>query len=149
MEPASEAVTIRVVSYSMKRDVIKGLLRRHRRTRWTELLDLLSERSAQRQNDSSCVAFAARTPTGRRRCALASKILVWSHFIELLSVVLIQSLYPITKKPRKCEALDNGAQGRNRTADTGIFNPLLYQLSYLGKSEESTSERPRIKPSRC
>ena len=26
----------------------------------------------------------------------------------------------------------SGAQGRNRTADTGIFNPLLYQLSYLG-----------------
>ena len=25
----------------------------------------------------------------------------------------------------------NGGQGRNRTADTGIFNPLLYQLSYL------------------
>lgn len=24
-----------------------------------------------------------------------------------------------------------GGQGRNRTADTGIFNPLLYQLSYL------------------
>ena len=43
---------------------------------------------------------------------------------------------------------DNGAQGRNRTADTGIFNPLLYQLSYLGKSEVSTLERPRIKPSR-
>jgi hypothetical protein len=29
--------------------------------------------------------------------------------------------------------LGNGAQGRNRTADTGIFNPLLYQLSYLGE----------------
>jgi hypothetical protein len=26
----------------------------------------------------------------------------------------------------------NGAQGRNRTNDTRIFNPLLYQLSYLG-----------------
>ena len=26
-----------------------------------------------------------------------------------------------------------GAQGRNRTTDTGIFNPLLYRLSYLGK----------------
>ena len=26
-----------------------------------------------------------------------------------------------------------GAQGQNRTADTGIFNPLLYRLSYLGK----------------
>ena len=25
-----------------------------------------------------------------------------------------------------------GAQGRNRTTDTGIFNPLLYRLSYLG-----------------
>ena len=27
----------------------------------------------------------------------------------------------------------DGAQGRNRTADTGIFNPLLYRLSYLGQ----------------
>jgi hypothetical protein len=26
----------------------------------------------------------------------------------------------------------DGAQGRNRTSDTRIFNPLLYQLSYLG-----------------
>ncbi len=26
----------------------------------------------------------------------------------------------------------NGAQGRNRTSDTRIFNPLLYHLSYLG-----------------
>ncbi len=25
-----------------------------------------------------------------------------------------------------------GAQGRDRTADTRIFNPVLYQLSYLG-----------------
>ena len=27
----------------------------------------------------------------------------------------------------------NGAQRRNRTTDTGIFSPLLYQLSYLGQ----------------
>ncbi len=26
----------------------------------------------------------------------------------------------------------NGAEGQNRTADTGIFSPLLYRLSYLG-----------------
>ncbi len=26
----------------------------------------------------------------------------------------------------------DGAQGRNRTSDTRIFSPLLYQLSYLG-----------------
>ena len=29
----------------------------------------------------------------------------------------------------------NGAQGRNRTSDTRIFSPLLYQLSYLGPSD--------------
>ena len=28
--------------------------------------------------------------------------------------------------------MKNGAQGRNRTSDTRIFSPLLYQLSYLG-----------------
>ena len=26
----------------------------------------------------------------------------------------------------------DGAEGQNRTADTGIFSPLLYRLSYLG-----------------
>ena len=30
------------------------------------------------------------------------------------------------------ERIACGAQGRNRTADTRIFSPLLYQLSYLG-----------------
>ena len=25
---------------------------------------------------------------------------------------------------------ESGGSGRNRTADTGIFNPLLYRLSY-------------------
>jgi hypothetical protein len=33
-------------------------------------------------------------------------------------------------KPIALEA--SGAQSRNRTSDTRIFNPLLYQLSYLG-----------------
>jgi hypothetical protein len=28
--------------------------------------------------------------------------------------------------------MKNGAQGRNRTSDTAIFNRMLYQLSYLG-----------------
>jgi hypothetical protein len=30
--------------------------------------------------------------------------------------------------------LINGGQRRNRTVDTRIFNPLLYQLSYLATS---------------
>ena len=34
-----------------------------------------------------------------------------------------------------CCYCSSGAQGRNRTADTRIFNPLLYRLSYLGKKE--------------
>jgi hypothetical protein len=35
---------------------------------------------------------------------------------------------------RRCRFLgDDGAQGRNRTTDTRIFSPLLYQLSYLGR----------------
>ena len=30
------------------------------------------------------------------------------------------------------ESSDNGAEGQNRTADTRLFRPLLYRLSYLG-----------------
>ena len=36
----------------------------------------------------------------------------------------------------------SGAQSRNRTSDTRIFNPLLYQLSYLGT--EGVSARPGV-----
>ena len=54
-----------------------------------------------------------------------------------------------------------GAQGRNRTTDTRIFNPLLYQLSYLGEKvgtqregrvlnprtfHASSNARPRVSP---
>ena len=34
---------------------------------------------------------------------------------------------------RVCETGKTGAEGRTRTADTWIFSPLLYQLSYLGR----------------
>ena len=35
------------------------------------------------------------------------------------------------KKPRQCAvSAKHGGRGGNRTPDTGIFNPLLYQLSY-------------------
>ena len=37
--------------------------------------------------------------------------------------------------PSVWQALDiAGAQGQNRTADTRIFSPLLYRLSYLGET---------------
>ena len=31
---------------------------------------------------------------------------------------------------------NNGGQGRNRTADAGLFRAALYQLSYLASSEK-------------
>ena len=45
-----------------------------------------------------------------------------TRYLHLGKVALYQMSY--TRK--------YGAQGRNRTSDTRIFNPLLYQLSYLG-----------------
>ena len=35
-----------------------------------------------------------------------------------------------------CCCRGGGAQGRNRTTDTRIFNPLLYRLSYLGEGRQ-------------
>ena len=46
----------------------------------------------------------------------------------------------LTSANRKAKSLSNdrlfkdGAQTRNRTRDTRIFNPLLYRLSYLGNA---------------
>ena len=37
----------------------------------------------------------------------------------------------------RSEAQWSGGQGRNRTIDTRIFSPLLYQLSYLAAVEVS------------
>ena len=42
--------------------------------------------------------------------------------------------------------VDIGGQGRNRTTDTRIFSPLLYQLSYLAAGG-CVLERPRAAPS--
>jgi hypothetical protein len=45
--------------------------------------------------------------------------------------------------------INNGGQGQNRTADTGIFSPLLYQLSYLAgcgnEQRIKPGARPRVK----
>ncbi len=41
------------------------------------------------------------------------------------------SLYK-SKNPPEAGSLNFGARTRNRTRDTGIFNPLLYRLSYSG-----------------
>ena len=47
-----------------------------------------------------------------------------------------------TKTPRNPSGIRgapddlDGAEGQNRTAHTGIFSPLLYQLSYLGTTKD-------------
>ena len=38
---------------------------------------------------------------------------------------------------------NGGASGRNRTSDTGIFSPLLYQLSYRGEWRRGRDLNPR------
>ena len=69
-------------------------------------------------------------PTGHP--ADAQKITV-EIFCRTTAVVLIRPLgHRYKKAPLNSEAFLYGAQGRNRTTDTGIFNPLLYRLSYLG-----------------
>ena len=41
--------------------------------------------------------------------------------------------------PQHRKARENtGAEGQNRTGDTRIFSPLLYQLSYLGTSDRAS-----------
>ncbi len=48
-------------------------------------------------------------------------------------------------KAKSLPGILNGASGRNRTADTRIFSPLLYQLSYRGKTmAEPTGIEPAI-----
>ena len=53
-----------------------------------------------------------------------------TRYLHLGKVALYQMSYA-----RICVtySVTHGASGRNRTNDTRIFNPLLYQLSYKGK----------------
>ena len=52
-----------------------------------------------------------------------------TRYLHLGKVALYQMSYTrkyVVAQPQR------GAQGRNRTSDTRIFSPLLYQLSYRG-----------------
>jgi hypothetical protein len=45
-----------------------------------------------------------------------------------VKLVRVNTCWSIANK----EVMKNGAEAQNRTADTRLFRPLLYQLSYLG-----------------
>ena len=59
----------------------------------------------------------------------------WNLLLSLDYVSLLKANFSITKKKDTYQSMypNNRAQSRNRTSDTGIFSPLLYRLSYLGK----------------
>ena len=88
---------------------------------------------------------------GRYTKAASQKVLARSGFEKLYanrhgqagnkSVPLsTNQSVPPPKKDEKTDVIDeDGAQGRNRTSDTRIFNPLLYQLSYLGTLRQQLS----------
>ena len=59
-----------------------------------------------------------------------------TRYLHLGKVALYQMSYA-----RRMRSLltTHGASGRNRTNDTRIFNPLLYQLSYRGISSHNSS----------
>ena len=58
-----------------------------------------------------------------------------TRYLHLGKVALYQMSYTRILFPSQIALRGNGASGRNRTSDTRIFNPLLYQLSYLGISD--------------
>ena len=43
----------------------------------------------------------------------------------------VEAITSDSAERKGCPRQGNGGQGRNRTIDTRIFSPLLYQLSYL------------------
>ena len=59
-----------------------------------------------------------------------------TRYLHLGKVALYQMSYTRIWFPRRAAAGD-GASGRNRTNDTRIFSPLLYQLSYRGKNGDA------------
>jgi hypothetical protein len=71
------------------------------------------------------VAIAKPTAIEAKSVVLAKESLVAS----LCEQALAQRMPEVG---RRLNGRDGGAQGRNRTSDTRIFSPLLYQLSYLG-----------------
>ncbi len=56
-----------------------------------------------------------------------------TRYLHLGKVALYQMSYTRIFVPSRIAPRGNGASGRNRTNDTRIFSPLLYQLSYRGK----------------
>ena len=56
-------------------------------------------------------------------------------------LVRSQTLYPAELRAHSSDLINiNGGSGQNRTADTRIFSPLLYRLSYRAKKNNGGSD---------
>jgi len=81
--------------------------------------------------------MTSREGSGKGRLADNDKVILRAGGLVFREMLLHPPLHSKNgleqKRPASLQAFDfYGAQGRNRTTDTRIFNPLLYQLSYLG-----------------
>src|SRR6266700_1446539 len=57
---------------------------------------------------------------------------------HLLHYVAHCPYFPFPLHSRHDQSRKSNGQGQNRTADTRIFSPLLYQLSYLAEGRETS-----------
>jgi hypothetical protein len=122
--------------------------RNHRRRRWQnrpaearlealdrdEILRTGTTAIEQRRLSAGMSRMTMRKPS-RRRTAAPVPQRRWKRWTDSEA-----STAPL--EPGKFTGPD-GAQGRNRTADTGIFSPLLYQLSYLGAPDATDGRAKR------
>ena len=60
-----------------------------------------------------------------------------TRYLHLGKVALYQMSYTRIVSSTRVKLMEDGASGRNRTNDTRIFSPLLYQLSYRGKNGDA------------
>ena len=71
----------------------------------------------------SVISFTERAGIRTPDNLIKSQVLYHLSYTPIFSFILCGYKYFIAEK---------NAQNRNRTSDTRIFSPLLYQLSYLG-----------------
>ena len=80
------------------------------------------------------------------RCSVSSAIpkagFCAAHALEILRIPNRER--PVVPCSNGATGLDDGGQGQNRTADTGIFSPVLYRLSYLPGPTRVESRGPRV-----
>src|SRR5215213_7001101 len=93
-----------------------------------------------------------RTPLIASSATLLFKAALYCLRCLLIGPPLGRRFYTLCTCPVFGEWLRNGGQGRNRTADAGLFRAALYQLSYLarwferGRSIRSRSNYCQITP---